>query len=526
MERGGRGADLALRKGQALLAYLAATGRAHSRDALATLLWPESDQQSGRASLRRTLHRMSQVLGPDILAVTAETVSVSAKSDLWLDVTAFEEAAAAGLNQGPTAASLADLRRAADLYVDDFLAGFSLADCPDFDEWQFFRADALRRRLQEVLDRLVVLLEERDEALGAIPYARRRVNLDATDEAAQRDLMRLYALSGQKTAALRQYERCARVLERELGLQPGADTRETAAAIRQGGLADKPAATETLPETRYVLSGDMHIAYQVLGSGPVDLLFVPGFVSHLEQSWEEPALAGFFRQLARRVRLILFDKRGMGLSDRVGVPPKLEDTAGDMLAVMDAVGSRRAVVFGASEGGPACVAFTARHPDRVAGLIMYGSMAKGTRAPDYRWALTSAQYDTWLAQLIASWGEAQALEFFAPSNATDPQLARWWAKTLRLASSPSACKAVLEVLRDIDVREILPQIETPTLILHRGGDRAVLIQAGRYMAEHIPNAQLIELPGRDHWWWIGDYRPLLTEIEAFLDRVTTGAVAR
>jgi DNA-binding SARP family transcriptional activator/pimeloyl-ACP methyl ester carboxylesterase len=521
IELGGRGADLALRKGQALLAYLAVTGRAHSRDALATLLWPDSDQQSGRASLRRTLHRVNQVLGPDMLDVTPETVAVSGKRELWLDVTAFEEAATAGLTQGQAAhATLTELKRAADLYVDDFLAGFSLADCPDFDEWQFFRADALRRRLVEVLERLVELLGDRREPIEAIPYARRRVNLDPTDEAAQRDLMRLYALSGHKSAALRQYERCTKVLERELGLQPAPETLETVEAIRGGNLAQTQATSDDLPETRYVLSGDLHIAYQVVGSGPVDLLFVPGFVSHLEQSWEEPALAGFFRQLAGWARLILFDKRGMGLSDRVGAPPTLADTAGDMLTVMNAVGSRRAVVFGASEGGPACVAFTARYPERVAGLIMYGSMAKGTRTRDYRWALTSAQYDAWLAQLIASWGEAQALEFFAPSNATDPQLAKWWARTLRLASSPSACKAVLEVLRDIDVRELLPQIDTPTLILHRKDDRAILVQAGRYMAEHIPNAQLVELPGRDHWWWIGNYQPLLRQIEGFMDQIT------
>jgi DNA-binding SARP family transcriptional activator/pimeloyl-ACP methyl ester carboxylesterase len=524
IELGGRSADLALRKGQALLAYLAVTARAHSRDALATLLWSESDQQSGRASLRRTLHRMNQVLGPDLLAVTPDTVAISGKKGLWLDVTAFEEAATAGLNHGQAAhAAVTELKRAADLYVDDFLAGFSLADCPDFDEWQFFRADTLRRRLAEVLERLVELLGDRGEAAVAIPYARRRVNLDPTDEAAQRDLMRLYALSGQKAAALRQYERCANVLEREMGLQPDPQTLETREAIRRGKLAQTPAPTDDLPETRYVLSGDLHIAYQVVGTGPIDLLFVPGFVSHLEQSWEEPALAGFFRQLARRTRLILFDKRGMGLSDRVGAPPTLADTASDMLAVMNAVGSRRAVVFGASEGGPACVAFTAQHPERVAGLVMYASMAKGTRTPDYRWALTSAQYDAWLAQLIASWGEAQALEYFAPSNATDPQLAKWWARTLRLASSPSACKAVLEVLRDIDVRELLPQIDTPTLILHRRDDRAILIQAGRYMAEHIPNAQLVELPGRDHWWWIGDYQPLLTQIEGLLDKITDAA---
>jgi pimeloyl-ACP methyl ester carboxylesterase len=189
-------------------------------------------------------------------------------------------------------------------------------------------------------------------------------------------------------------------------------------------------------------------------------------------------------------RLVLLDRRGIGLSDRVGFNPSVDATAQDIGTVLDAAGSRRVVLFGASEGGPACIKFAADHPDRVAGLVLFGSLAKGSAASDYPHALQASQYDAWLRQLVAVWGGPAGIETFAPSLSCDSQARAWWAGLLRAASSPGAIKGVLEALRDMDVRHLLGRISVPTLVLHRHGDRAVRIGAGRHLASHIAQARI------------------------------------
>jgi pimeloyl-ACP methyl ester carboxylesterase len=215
-------------------------------------------------------------------------------------------------------------------------------------------------------------------------------------------------------------------------------------------------------------------------------------------------------------RLILLDRRGIGLSDRVGSNPSVEATAEDVATVLDATGSRRVVLLGLSEGGPACIRFAADHPARVAGLILFGSLAKGSAAPDYPHALQAAQYESWLQQLIAVWGGPAGIETFAPSLAGDAQARAWWAGLLRAASSPGAITGVLEALRDTDVRHLLGRISAPTLVLHRRGDKAVRIGAGRHLASHIAQAKFIELDGVDHWAFAGDQQPVLSSIRQFV----------
>ena len=248
----------------------------------------------------------------------------------------------------------------------------------------------------------------------------------------------------------------------------------------------------------------------------MDVLIISGFISHLDQLWKEPHLAGVLRKLAQSSRLILFDKRGVGLSDRVGYPPTLENTVDDMRAVMRAAGSERAVFFGFSEGGPASLLFCATHPEQTLGLILYGTMARGKWAPDYPWALTEEQYSKWLAWLQSSWGKAVMHAYFAPSYPQGDPLWEWFSDLLRLGSTPGEVKRVLEVTKDIDVRHVLPAIRVPALILHRSGDRTIYVQAGRYLAEHIPQARYVELPGDDHWFWLGDAETVLREMEAFV----------
>ena len=268
--------------------------------------------------------------------------------------------------------------------------------------------------------------------------------------------------------------------------------------------------------TRYAERSGLHIAYQVVGTGPPDIVVVPGFVSHVERMWEEPRCRAVLTALSQMGRLIVFDRRGVGLSDRVGAPPTVEATAEDLTNVMDAAGCRRALLIGASEGGPGCIHFAASRPERLTGLVLYGSLAKGSWTPDYPFVLTHEQYDLWLRRLIGDWGGPAEIATFAPSLVGDGQAERWWAGLLRAASSPGAIKAVMESLRDTDARPLLPRIATPTLVVHRRGDRAVRVEAGRHLAGAIPGARLVELDGDDHWLWAGDHRRVLEQICAFV----------
>lgn len=523
MERGGKNIELNLKKAMAMIAYLAVTERPQSRDFLAGLLWPESDQTTARSNLRRTLYLIQQKVGDGFLTVSNENLEISPEADFWLDIKDFQKHS----NCLPESSSdslispqcKTELEAAAVLYVDDFMAGFSIADSTAFEEWQFFEREELRQKLAAVLQQLMKYYLSENDPNGAIAPARRWLALDRLHEPAHQMLMELYARAGQQAAALHQYQECSRLLHEALGVSPEPKTVELYEAIKAGKISMLPSVTFTPPEVHYVQSGDVHIAYQVLGSGPVDFLIIPGFVSHLEVIWESPSLAQALIHFASFSRLIIFDKRGMGLSDRVGYPPTLEHTMDDILAVMDAVGSKRVVLFGFAEGGPNSLVFCAAHPDRVLGLILYGTGAKGSRSSDYPWALTEEQYAKWLDWLWEVWGKPVPHLYFAPSREADHNLWEWFARVLRLGSSPGVIRAALEVIKHFDVRDVLPTIRTPTLIIHRTEDQAWRIVAGRYLAEHIPGARYVELPGDDDWWWLGDTDSIMKEIESFISKL-------
>ena len=273
-----------------------------------------------------------------------------------------------------------------------------------------------------------------------------------------------------------------------------------------------------VPETRYARSGDVHIAYQVLGDGPFDMVFVPGFVSNVEAVWSSPPRARFLQGLASFCRLILLDKRGTGMSDRTSQIFTLEQRMEDVHAVMEAAGSERAALFGFSEGGPMSVLFAATYPERTSGLVLYGSYAKRSWAPDYPFAWTSEQWDAFLVQLEATWGkpEGAVLELWAPSVAHDEQAAKASAAYLRASASPGAAVAVMKMNREIDVRDILPSVRVPTLVVHRVDERVIHIDNARYMASRIPGAKLVELPGIDHMPWIGYLDAIVQETAEFL----------
>ena len=275
------------------------------------------------------------------------------------------------------------------------------------------------------------------------------------------------------------------------------------------------------PRVSYARSGNVNIAYQVVGNGPIDVVFVMGWVSHLEYFWNEPGFASFLTRLASMSRLILFDKRGTGLSDPVPISelPTLDQRIEDVQCVMDAVGSRRAVLMGVSEGGPLCALFAARHPEMTAGLIMIGSYARRLRAPDYPWGPTAEERDQFCQTIIREWGGPVGIDDRAPSRALDPDFRSWWAAYLRMGASPGAAVALTKMNAEVDIRDELPKISAPSLIIHRTGDRLLKVEEGRYLAEHSPGAAMVELQGDDHLPFVGDQLAVLGAIDRFLQRV-------
>ena len=279
------------------------------------------------------------------------------------------------------------------------------------------------------------------------------------------------------------------------------------------------------PTTRYAKASDgVSIAYQVIGDAPRDLVWVPGWVSHVEAAWDEPTMARFFERLATFSRLILFDKRGTGLSDRVPESelPTLEMRMGDVRAVCDAVGSQRAALLGVSEGAPMCALYAATYPERTTAIILLGGFARRREAADYPFGSSIEQHTAFLREIERDWGGPVGLEIRAPSKLGDTRFRETWARYLRMGASPGAALALTRMNGEIDVRPILGAIRVPTLVLHRTGDRTIPVEAGRYLAEQIPEASLVELAGDDHLPWIGDSDAVLGEIEEFL----TGARTR
>jgi class 3 adenylate cyclase len=278
------------------------------------------------------------------------------------------------------------------------------------------------------------------------------------------------------------------------------------------------------PVTRYARSGEASIAYQVVGDGGLDLLFLTGWITQIEQLWEAPANRRFLERLAAFGRLILFDSRGTGLSDRVLAEYSVEQETQDAIAVLDACGSERAAVLTYAVGGLVGAQLAADHPDRIGALVMYASMARTSWAPDYDWAMTSEEREELSERNVAAWGEANsiAMSAWAPSMAEDPALVAWFARMQRLAASPGEARIISRAMVDLDVRDALPRIRVPTLIMHRPRELVWDVRHSRYLAEHIPEARYVELEGLDSFPFVGDSETIIEEIQEFLTGVRSG----
>lgn len=265
------------------------------------------------------------------------------------------------------------------------------------------------------------------------------------------------------------------------------------------------------PVTHYAKSGDVHVAYQVFGNGPIDLVFVPGFVSHIENYWEHPDLARWLLRLGSFARVIMFDKRGTGLSDPVAEVPSMDLRMDDVRAVMDAVGIESAAQFGVSEGGALAALFAATYPQRCRGLVLYGAFARLPIGPQ--------ELDAYFKYIDLAWGSGRSLPIWAPSRQNDPALKQWWGRFERLGASPAAAMAVVRMAAQIDISDILSSIHVPTLVMHGKGDTLINVEYGRFLARNIPGARFLELPGADHIFFV--HEQVGDAIEEFL----TGSIS-
>ena len=276
------------------------------------------------------------------------------------------------------------------------------------------------------------------------------------------------------------------------------------------------AAEAGAPETRYAHSDGLSIAYQVLGEGPLELVFIPSFVSNLELAWDWPPLAAFYLAFASFARLILFDKRGTGLSDRVKKLPTTEERMGDLAAVMDAAAARRAAIVGVSEGAPLAIAFAAAFPERVTNLILYGPLPRATRTDDYPWAEPAEWWEAVIERFEQRWGSPDYMEadvaWRAPSERHNPDFIRWWAQYRRMGASPGAAADLARMNSQIDVRHLLPKITVPTTVIMRRDDKVISVEHGRYVARHIAGARYVEMEGDDHLPFVGNASALASAI--------------
>ena len=273
-------------------------------------------------------------------------------------------------------------------------------------------------------------------------------------------------------------------------------------------------------ETLYAKSGDVHVAYQVHGNSERDLIWAPSYFSHLEMQMAQPSYARFVRALSAFARVILFDKRGTGMSDPVTSYPTLDERMDDLRAVLDAAGSDHATMMGTCEGGALATLFAATHPERVDGLVLCNSFARATSADGYPWGIPPEQWDSYVESLTSVWGEGRFLELFAPSAADDASVQEWWRRYQRLGVSPGGLRSLMNMNAGIDITHVLGAVRVPTLVLHAEGDRICSVDEGRFLADHIPGSRFVELPSSDHYPWFAIADAVAAEVEQLM----TGSV--
>lgn len=463
------------------LLALAPRQRLH-REQVIDELWPQLSRAAAPPNLRKAAHFARSALGAaDAVVLRGGHIALWPQADVHVDAAHFERDAEAALRAGDPDACAAT----AELYGGELLPDDRYAD------WAREPRDRLRALHLGLLARAGLW-----ESVAAV---------EPTDERAARALMRLAAIGGNRAAALERYHRLRAALA-QLELEPSPETNDLYRDIAGAPLRASP--------VRYVRRRGVSIAYQIVEGGPADLLVIPGWVSHLALDWAEPRWVQWCERMAEFARLVRFDKRGTGLSDRPSGVQPVEQRMEDAVAVLDAAGVERAHVLAWSDGGPLGLLLAVRHPDRVSSLVLYGTQACFHQTADYPWGGTAADAESGVREIEREWGGLAFASFFAPT--ADAGFVERWAAYQRAGASPSAAADLNRMNTAIDVRAILPQIGVPTFVLSRRGDPIGPPAPASYIADHISGARFVELAGDDHVMWLGDVEALCSEIERFV----------
>lgn len=512
----GRPVRLPLKRAVALLAYLAFNPGPVPRGHLAAMLWPDAAEAQGRTRLRRLLYTIEEAVGGRVLVHDGDALALDAQA-VETDARRFAQLARHMVERAtfdePTLAHAREwVARARRPLMHGVAFGSDV-----FDDWLKAASIEHGHLLARLLERLVDTLGRRGEFASALDLAEVLVALDEYREPSYVLLMQVHALQGHVAGVEASYMRCADVLRAEFGIKPGPHTEQAYLQFTQD-LKRLSSARLERASVRFAEGELGAVAYTTLGSGERTLVVAPGFVCHIEIALENPRFRTFVEALAGRFKVIVFDRRGVGLSERLSATSTPAALAADIAAILDHAGVPSAWLFGSSEGGLGAMRLAIDRPERVQGLCLFGSLARGSAAPDYPWALPAPAYDVWLRQLVAEWGGPVGIETFAPSAKDDPALRAWWARLVRNAASPGGLATILGGLRDADLRADLGRIAVPTLVMHRRGDRAVRFEAGAHLAQQIPGAVWHPLEGSDHFWWCGDSDPVVEALLAFAAR--------
>jgi len=521
-------------KQRALLALLLLNAnRTVARDRIVDELWGEDVPESAHKMVQIHVSQLRKAM-PEPRLHTRAPGYVLQVGERELDLTRFERLLAdsrEALSEGQAGTAAALLRDALALWRGPALAEFS----EPFARVESGRLEELRVAALEWRIEAELTLGHHDEVVGELESLIAKHPL--RERLRSQHMLALYR-SGRQAEALASYQSFRRSLADELGIEPTSALKQLEQRVLRQDSELEPGSTRSTdsvgPSVRdaareplapefdigYARSGDIRIAYQVVGEGQLDLVLVHGWVCTFQPGWENPKLAAFYRRLGSLGRLILFDKRGTGLSDRVSPEhlPDLETRIDDVRAVLDAVDSRRAVILGISEGGAMSALFAATHPERALGLVLMGTFARMMRAPDYPIGLAESEYRKRLVALDEDdWAPAATKEWLArvgPDLLRDPAAVEWYVSYVMRGASPGANRAIRLMNEQIDIRDVLPTISVPTLVLYRS--REHFREGTRFMGEHIPGARVVELPGNEHLPWEGDRDALVDEIERFL----------
>lgn len=515
---------LRLKRGLALLVVLSETGRKMARSHLAELLWPDAAAEIGRARLRRLSHELNALLGRELLAGDNDALWLAGPA-LPSDVAAVRAMALQVLAAGGGDAGPAVLERLCAPQAAGLLDGFELPS-DSFMAWRDSRRTEHQQLLVRALTQLAAWGHDNGQPDRAAQAAEALIRIDPLADAGHAALLAARGQLGDAAGVEAAYFACADLLRDELGIRPSAQL-EAAYARAQHQLTLQPAGrkppVQAVAPIHFTDSEDGALAYLRLGGpqapcGTLVVLF--GLWSHVEVAWEQPGIRAVLERLAQRFQVVLLDRRGIGLSERLALPQDSSAGVQDLEAVRRALGVQRLWLLGNSVGGAIAIEYASAFPQRVQGLMLYAAHARGAWAEDYPWALTPQQLAAWLAQLRSAWGLSTSLERFAPSLAADEAARHWWARMLRQAASRNSLPAILRAFAGIDVRARLGTLRVPTLVVQREADRIVRAGVSRWLAAQIPGAELHLLPGEDHLLWAGDTGAVLDTLEDFVRRRT------